>query len=107
MPGKMEDPLFLAVTRPALTAGVPVVAAGGILMACSEVIIATKNPLYALLAGGIAWGGARLLTAYDPCWGSVVMAWSRTKAIQRAGRKRWGGAVSVTPLPVARGRARG
>ena len=107
MPAEMEDPLFLAVTRPATTAGVPVVAAAGIFMAFTETIIATKNPLYAVLGGAVVWVMARMMTAYDPCWGSVLVAWLRTKALQRGGSKRWGGAVSVTPAPVVQVRRRG
>ena len=92
-----EDTLYVAATRPALFAGVPLVVAGGLLMAAGFVIVILKNPFYEAVMGPL-WFGARMVVARDYNAVGVVMLFLRT-----AGRSldsdQWGGA-SVTPCPI-------
>mgnify|MGYP001011369370 CR=1 FL=1 len=60
-----KDPLFLAVTRPALWAGVPIEAGALIIMAGAITLVGSGNPLY----GGAA---AIALYAMGPTWAGVA-----------------------------------
>ena len=95
-----EDTLYLAATRPALFAGVPLSLAGVFLMLAGFVIVFLKNPLYELAMLPL-WYGARILVSHDynairvvglalrTCWRSVDSA-------------DWGGAsLSTNPIKVS------
>jgi type IV secretion system protein VirB3 len=92
-----EDTLYLAATRPALFAGVPLPVAGLFLMIAGFVIVFLKNPLYELVMVPL-WFGARVIVSRDYNAVNVVVLYLRT-----AGRSVdsvvWGGA-SVSPNPI-------
>ncbi len=92
-----ESPLFIAATRPALFAGVPLPVAGAFLMLAGFIIIFLQNPLYEVVMAPL-WFGARVIVARDYNAVNVVMLW-----LQTAGRgvdgSTWGGAT-VSPHPI-------
>ena len=99
-----EDTLYLAATRPALFAGVPLPVAGLMLMTAGLVIVFGQNPLYELIMLPL-WYGARMLVSRD--YNAMHVVWL---FLFSAGRSLegpdWGGA-SVSPHPIkaaARGR---
>jgi len=57
-----EDTLYLAATRPALFAGVPLPVAGAFLMLAGFVIVILQNPLYEMAMLPL-WFGARLVVS--------------------------------------------
>jgi len=99
-----EDTLYLAATRPALFAGVPLPVAGVLLMLAGFVIVILQNPLYEAVMLPL-WLGARVVVARDYNAVNVVWLWLLTAARGVDGPA-WGGA-SVSPNPIrvpARGR---
>jgi len=99
-----ESTLYLAATRPALFAGIPLPVAGLILMAAGFVIVIFKNPLFEILMLPI-WVGAKFLVERDYNAANVLLLWLRTAGRGVDGHI-WGGAtVSPNPIKVApRGR---
>ena len=99
-----EDILYLAATRPALFAGVPLTVAGALLMTAGLIIVILQNPLYLALMGPL-WFGARMIVSRDYNAVNVVVLFLRT-----AGRAldsgEWGGAT-VSPNPIATSGPRG
>ena len=101
MTGRANDPLFLAMTRPALVAGIPIEAAGFCVIfgaVASFVVFQSMlgffvtTPLGALLV--------RLVAMHDPLIFRVL--WSHVRSRPRGGlgltgRAYWGG-VSLSPL---------
>lgn len=99
-----SDTLYLAATRPALFAGVPLVLAVGFMMLGGFIIVLLENPLYELLLIPL-WLAARMLVSRDYNAVGVMVLFLRTAGRSVDGPL-WGGA-SVTPLPIrisARGR---
>lgn len=99
-----ESTLYIAATRPALFAGVPLPVAGMFLMAAGFIIVLLKNPFFEILMVPV-WVGARFLVARDYNAANVIFLWLRTAARGVDGNI-WGGAT-VSPNPVkipARGR---
>jgi type IV secretion system protein VirB3 len=92
-----EETLYLAATRPALFAGVPLPLAGIMLMAAGFVIVLLKNPLYELVMLPL-WFGAKVLVARDYNAVNVAMLYLRTAA-RSIDSADWGGA-SVSPNPI-------
>ncbi|KXV19374.1 type IV secretion system protein VirB3 [Acetobacter malorum] len=100
-----EDTLFLAATRPALVAGVPLPLVAVFMMLAGFIIVLIQNPLYELLIVPL-WFGARILVSRDYNAVNVVFIYLRTagRSIDSAV---WGGAsVSPNPLKVSK-RGRG
>jgi type IV secretion system protein VirB3 len=99
-----ESTLYIAATRPALFAGIPLPLAGMLLMTAGFIIVLFKNPLYELLMVPV-WAGARFLVARDYNAANVIFLWLRTAGRAVDGNV-WGGAsVSNNPVKVApRGR---
>lgn len=93
-----RNTLFLAVTRPALWAGIPIEAAVPILLAAACVLIGTNNPIYAAITGAVMYALARLVVRQDVNAFRLLFLWGRTKAANR-NRAFWGGS-SYTPLPL-------
>ena len=93
-----RNPLFLAVTRPALFAGIPIEAAVVILLASIITLIATTNPVYGAAIGAVMFGISRLVVRRDVNAFRLIFLWGRTKAANR-NRVFWGGS-SYTPLPL-------
>ena len=91
-----RNTLFLAVTRPALWAGIPIEAAVPILLAAACVLIGTNNPIYAPITGAVMYALARLIVRQDVNAFRLLFLWGRTKAANR-NRAFWGGS-SYTPL---------
>jgi type IV secretion system protein VirB3 len=99
-----EHTLYLAATRPALFAGVPLPVAGALLMLAGFVIVMLQNPLYEMVMAPL-WFGARIAVARDYNAVNVAYLYLRTAA-RGIDSAQWGGA-SVSPNPIrvpARGR---
>ena len=60
-----KDPLFLAVTRPALWAGVPIEAGALIIMAGAITLVGSGNPLYGGAAAVAAYAVGHALEAFQ------------------------------------------
>jgi len=99
-----EDTLYLAATRPALFAGVPLPVAGCLLMIAGLLIVLLKNPLYEAAMFPL-WFGAKVVVERDYNAVNVVVLFLRTAGRSIDGAQ-WGGAtVSPNPIRVpARGR---
>jgi type IV secretion system protein VirB3 len=93
-----RNPLFLAVTRPALFAGVPIEAAVVVLLASVITLIGTSNPVYGAVVAAVMFGLSRLIVRRDVNAFRLIFLWGRTKAANR-NRVFWGGS-SYTPLPL-------
>lgn len=92
-----ESTLYLAATRPALFAGVPLPVAGVMLMLTGFIIVLLKNPLYELVMVPL-WFGSKALVSRDYNAVNVTYLWLRTAARSVDGVI-WGGS-SVSPNPV-------
>ena len=92
-----RNTLFLAVTRPALFAGIPIEAAVVILLASVITLIGTTNPIYGGVVAVVMFGISRLVVRHDVNAFRLIFLWGRTKAANR-NRVFWGGS-SYTPLP--------
>ena len=92
-----EDTLYVAATRPALYAGVPLPVAGFFMMLAGFIIVILQNPLYLLILLPL-WAGAKIVVSRDYNAVNVVLLFLLT-----AGRgvdgPAWGGA-SVSPNPI-------
>lgn len=101
----LEQPLFLACTRPALWFGVPIEAAALCLMSGQLVALALGKMVYMPIAAGVFGTVARLVSRHDPLIFRVLMAWGNTRPqhpdLGRASRRWWGG-ISLSPLRRAR-----
>ena len=93
-----RNPLFLAVTRPALFAGIPIEAAVFVLLCSVITLIGTSNPVYGLVVAAVMFGLSRLIVRHDVNAFRLIFLWGRTKAANR-NRVFWGGS-SYTPLPL-------
>ncbi|WP_416366346.1 type IV secretion system protein VirB3 [Sphingomonas aurantiaca] len=93
-----RNPLFLAVTRPALFAGIPIEAAVFVLLCSVITLIGTSNPVYGLVVATVMFGLSRLVVRHDVNAFRLIFLWGRTKAANR-NRVFWGGS-SYTPLPL-------
>lgn len=94
----VRNPLFLAVTRPALFAGIPIEAAVVVLLASVITLIGTANPLYGAVLGAVMFGISRLVVRHDVNAFRLLFLWGRTKQAN-PNRAFWGGS-SYTPLPL-------
>jgi len=92
-----EDTLYLAATRPALFAGVPLPVAAVLLMVAGFLIVFLQNPLYEAVMLPL-WLGARVIVARDYNAVNVVFLFLRT-AGRSIDSSEWGGA-SVSPNPI-------
>jgi type IV secretion system protein VirB3 len=96
--------MYLAATRPALFAGMPLPVAGAFLMLAGFVIVILQNPLYEMVMLPL-WFGAQVVVSRDYNAVNVVYLYLLTAARGVDGAA-WGGA-SVSPNPIrvpARGR---
>ncbi|SKA40388.1 type IV secretion system protein VirB3 [Enhydrobacter aerosaccus] len=100
-PGK--EPLFLAITRPALYGGVPSEAAVACLMlgVVGSMIVAGTMILFFPISV-VFYGIARLVSARDPLIFAVFFAWLRSQPRGRVfglhTSTKWWGGVSMSPL---------
>lgn len=94
-----EDTLFLACTRPAMVAGVPMEAMGLNLIVSATVFLAANSPLYLLIAP-VLHLVFRAVCKHDHNAFRVLWQFVETKGRSRNGGA-WGGS-SATPLPVRR-----
>jgi type IV secretion system protein VirB3 len=60
-----RNTLFLAVTRPALFAGIPIEAAVVILLTSVITLIGTTKPVYGLVVAAVMFGISRLVVRHD------------------------------------------
>lgn len=95
----VEDPLFLALTRPTLWFGVPVEATLAIGMFSVFILMGLGNPIWALAIGGALLMAARLIVRADYNMFKILFLFGRTKA-PAPNKMVWGGS-SYSPLPVA------
>jgi type IV secretion system protein VirB3 len=96
-----SSPLFVAATRPALVAGMPIGLAVAFMMAFALIMIFGEDPLYELVLVPV-WFGARLIVRYDYNGVRIVALWLQTSA-RSIDAHRWGGA-SPAPFPVRQAR---
>ena len=94
-----KNELFLAVTRPALWAGIPIEAAVLLLIGSASVLIWSNSPVYAALVVVFGYSISRLIVRHDVNAFRLLFLWGRTKAGNR-NRSFWGGS-SYSPLPLA------
>lgn len=94
----IKDALFLAVTRPALWAGIPIEAAVLLLITSAAVLIQSNSPVYAALVAAFGYSISRLVVRHDVNAFRLLFLWGRTKMGNR-NRMFWGGS-SYTPLPL-------
>lgn len=94
-----KNTLFLAVTRPALWAGIPIEAAALLLIGSASVLIQTNSPVYAALVVAFGYSISRLIVRHDVNAFRLLFLWGRTKAGNR-NRAFWGGS-SYSPLPLS------
>lgn len=100
-PRLTEDPLFLACTRPAMIAGVPMEAMGLNVILSATIFLAANSPRYLLIAPALHLV-FRAICKHDPNAFRVLWQFVETKGRSRnAGL--WGGS-SATPLPLRRRR---
>lgn len=100
-----KDVLFLAVTRPALWAGIPIEAAVLLLISSASVLIWSNSPVYAALVVAFGYSISRLIVRHDVNAFRLLFLWGRTKAGNR-NRSFWGGS-SYSPLPLSGLRRKG
>lgn len=95
----VEDALFLACTRPAMVAGVPMEAMGLNLIVSATVFLAAHSPFYLLIAP-VLHVVFRAICKHDHNAFRVLWLFVETKGRARNGAS-WGGSSS-TPLPLRR-----
>lgn len=95
----VEDTLFLACTRPAMVAGVPMEAMGLNLIVSATVFLAAHSPFYLLIAPALHVV-FRAIGKHDHNAFRVLWLFVETKGRARNGAS-WGGSSS-TPLPLRR-----
>ncbi len=101
----LKNTLFLAVTRPALWAGIPIEAAVLLLISSASVLIWSNSPIYAALVVAFGYSISRLIVRHDVNAFRLLFLWGRTKASNR-NRAFWGGS-SYSPLPLSGLRRKG
>lgn len=94
-----EDTLFLACTRPAMVAGVPMEAMGLNLIVSATVFLAANSPFYLLIAP-VLHVVFRAICKHDHNALRVLWQFVETKGRSRTSAA-WGGS-SATPLPLRR-----
>jgi type IV secretion system protein VirB3 len=100
-----KNTLFLAVTRPALWAGIPIEAAVLLLISSASVLIESNSPVAAALVVAFGYSISRLIVRHDVNAFRLLFLWGRTKAGNR-NRAFWGGS-SYSPLPLSGLRRKG
>lgn len=100
-----ESTLYIAATRPALFAGIPLPLAGIFMIAAGFIVVLLQNPFYEVLMIPV-WMGTKLIVARDYNAANILVLWLRT-AGRGVDSPIWGGAtVSPNPIKVPR-RGRG
>ncbi|MCC7266869.1 MAG: type IV secretion system protein VirB3 [Caulobacteraceae bacterium] len=94
-----EDMLFLACTRPATVAGVPMEAVGLNVMVTATIFLAAHSPAWLLIAPALHLV-FRAICKHDHNAFRVLFMYVETKGRSRNGAA-WGGS-SATPLPLKR-----
>jgi type IV secretion system protein VirB3 len=94
-----EDTLFLACTRPAMVAGVPMEAMGANLILSSTVFLAAHSPAYLLIAPALHLV-FRAVCKHDHNAFRVLWQFVETKGRARTGAV-WGGS-SASPMSLRR-----
>jgi type IV secretion system protein VirB3 len=95
----IKNPLFLAVTRSALWAGIPMEAAVLLLIGSASVLIESGSPVYAVVVAAFGYALSRAVVRHDVNAFRLLFLWGRTKLGNR-NRSFWGGS-SYSPLPLA------
>jgi|TARA_R110000803_G_scaffold20907_2_gene53244 type IV secretion system protein VirB3 len=93
-----EDPLSLALTRPALWFGVPVEATMMIASFSAVILMIFGNPIIAIAIGGAILLAARFIVRSDYNMFRILQLYMRTKA-GPPNKGVWGGS-SYSPLPI-------
>src|SRR3546814_18517898 len=92
-----KDPLFLAVTRPALWAGVPIEAGALLIMAGAITLVGSGHPLYGGAAALALYAKAPLIVRHDVDAFRSILLWVRPTPAQR--NPLFMGGSSYPPLP--------
>ena len=101
MAERASDPLFLAMTRPALVAGIPIEAAGFcVIFGAVTSFVVFQSMLGFFITTPVGAFMVRLIAMHDPLIFRVL--WSHVRSRPRGGlgvtgRSYWGG-VSLSPL---------
>src|SRR3546814_2750555 len=74
-----KNTLFLAVTRPALWAGIPIAAAVLLLITSASVLIESNSPIYAALVVAFGYSISRLIVRHDVNAFRLLSLWGRTQ----------------------------
>ncbi len=95
---QLEDStLYIAATRPAMYAGIPLPLAGALLMMAGLVVVVFGNPFYEVVMLPI-WIAAKALVARDYNAANILFLWLRTAGRGMDGST-WGGAT-LSPNPI-------
>jgi type IV secretion system protein VirB3 len=97
--GVTADPLFVAVTRPAMRFGVTYMAILANAVLTMEVFLFTKNLLVLLLALPIH-GVCMLLCARDARYFELLLSWARTRLFAHLTTQRYWRGGSYSPLRI-------
>jgi type IV secretion system protein VirB3 len=93
-----EEPLFLAITRPALLWGVPIEAAVlSVVLGCIASFLTCGTLILFLPFAAVLFVAARLVSARDPLIFGVLFAWLQSRPRGVASSRLWGG-ISMSPL---------
>ena len=95
-----KNTLFLAVTRPALWAGIPIEAAVLLLISSASVLIWSNSPLYTALVVAFGYSISRLIVRHDVNAFRLLFLWGRTKLSNRnRNLSRWWALLGLRVLP--------
>jgi type IV secretion system protein VirB3 len=102
-----SDPLFVALTRPAMALGVPYVAVLANLLATLELFLVTKDLLWLLTIVPLH-ALTFIVCLAEPRFFDLLQVWAVTRLNARAGgRSRWGTrSYGALPLRTSRSRPR-
>ena len=95
-----EDTLYLAMTRPAMFAGLPIEAGMSVLSVCVTLMLLFGNPIYAATIGGFCYLVAKAVVHHDVNMFKLLALWGRTK-LRCVNRRHWGGSTFSPTRTVA------
>lgn len=97
------ETLFLAVTRPAMFAGLPIEVGAVLFGATTEILFITHRPIPSAAAGVLVYVACRFATAYDHNIFRLLFLWATTKLRGLRNAAFWGGS-SASPASLRKPR---